>query len=364
MERVGLGFHPKFAIVATLDCTNPRGRQRQTTRASRRHVDEYSTLASRRASALPDLQIMRHSIYQARFEIATYDIGMSTANGTQHAAPHRTASGGAVLVTGASRGLGRGIALELATAGHSIAINYRQNREAAEKTAAACAEAASQRPNAAGPMPRFVPVRGDIAVRAERERLIEETIEHFGAIESLINNAGIAPDVRADITEASEESFERIVRTNLQGPYFLTQAVVRRWLVEKERDADATDVTVSPRHHIVFVTSISAATASINRGDYCISKAGLAMVSQLWATRLAGDGINVYEVRPGVMETDMTAGVKEKYDALIAEGLVPQKRWGRPEDIGRIVRSILAGDLAFSSGAVIYSDGGFNISRL
>lgn len=273
----------------------------------------------------------------------------------------RTNRDGAVLVTGASRGLGRGIALELAAAGYSVAINFRRNREAAERTVAACEEVASARNHGSDPKPRFVPVQGDIAVAADRERLIEETIEHFGAVGSLVNNAGIAPDTRADITEASEESFERIVRTNLQGPYFLTQAVVRRWLAEEKTGASD---TVAPRHHIVFVTSISAATASVNRGDYCISKAGLAMASQLWAARLANERINVYEVRPGIMETDMTSGVKEKYDALIAEGLVPQQRWGRPEDIGRIVRSVLDGDFAFSSGAVMYADGGFNISRL
>ena len=289
---------------------------------------------------------------------------MSSSTETAHTKTGGTDRDGAVLVTGASRGLGRGIALELAAAGYSVAVNYRRNREAAERTAAACAEAAAKRPDTAGPTPRFIPVRGDIALRADRERLVEETVEHFGEVRSLVNNAGVAPDTRADITEASEESFERIVRTNLQGPYFLTQAVVRRWLAGEEERGSAADDTASPRRHIVFVTSISAATASVNRGDYCISKAGLAMASQLWAARLAGEGINVYEVRPGIMATDMTSGVKEKYDALIAEGLVPQRRWGRPEDIGRIVRSVLDGDFAFSTGAVIYSDGGFNISRL
>jgi len=290
-----------------------------------------------------------------------------------------------VLVTGASRGLGRGIALELAAAGYNVAINYRSNRDAAEKTATECARLAAgdnpkdgrnpkddDHPKGA---PRFLPIQADVAIREDRERLVAETLTAFGSIHALVNNAGMAPRDRTDITEASEESFEELLRTNLQGPYFLTQAVVRHWLAitgsaapsaagpNSAVAAPGAAPGAAPRS-IVFITSISAATASISRGEYCVSKAGLAMAAQLWATRLAAEGIGVYEVRPGIMATDMTAGVREKYDALIAEGLVPQRRWGTPEDVGRAVRALVDGDLAYSTGAVIYSDGGFHLSQL
>jgi len=174
----------------------------------------------------------------------------------------------------------------------------------------------------------------------------------------LVNNAGIAPKVRADITEASEASFEELIRTNLQGPYFLTQIVSRHWLSKKHEAA------LPHGFKIVFVTSISADTASTGRGEYCISKAGLAMAAQLWATRLAAENIQVVELRPGIMATDMTSGVKDKYDKLLADGLVPQKRWGTGEDVGLAVRSVLAGHFPFSTGAVIPIDGGFHLRRL
>jgi NAD(P)-dependent dehydrogenase (short-subunit alcohol dehydrogenase family) len=203
-----------------------------------------------------------------------------------------------------------------------------------------------------------VAIAADIGRREDRQHLVDETLAAFGRIDALVNNAGIAPRVRADITEASEESFEEVLRTNLQGPYFLTQRVARHWL-EKRYPA-----ALPGGFKIVYVTSISAATASVNRGDYCISKAGLAMASQLWAARLAAEGVQVLELRPGIMATDMTAGVKAKYDALIADGLVPQRRWGTPEDVGRAVRAILAGAFPFSTGEVIYLDGGFHIARL
>jgi NAD(P)-dependent dehydrogenase (short-subunit alcohol dehydrogenase family) len=256
------------------------------------------------------------------------------------------------LVTGASRGLGRGIALRLAAEGLSVAIGYSTNQPAAEETAAECRRAAP------APGRRFEPVQADIADKAGRDRLVAETLGRFGRIDALINNAGIAPRERADLVDAGEESFEHLLRTNLQGPHFLTQAVVRHWL--RDRPAPA----LPGGFKIVFVTSISAETASVNRGDYCISKAGLSMSARLWAARLASDGIQVVELRPGIMATDMTAGVKEKYDRLIAEGLVPQGRWGTADDAGRAVRAIVAGDFAFSTGAVIAVDGGFHLSRL
>lgn len=269
------------------------------------------------------------------------------------------------LVTGGSRGLGRGICLELARSGFSVAVNYRGNRVAADETVELCraaAEAAEQ---------QFFTVQADVSSADDRTRMVDTVFDRFGTLSSLINNAGIAPPERKDILEAGEESFEAVMRTNLQGPYFLTQLVAQRWLGEGK--AGATGRAAGgrgaaggrpPARSIIFVSSISATTVSLNRGEYCLSKAGLAMAAQLWAARLAPEGIPVVEIRPGIMETDMTSGVKEKYDSLIAEGLVPQRRWGTPEDIGRAARAVAAGDLGFSPGAVLYSDGGFHISRL
>ncbi len=262
----------------------------------------------------------------------------------------------AVLVTGGSRGLGRGIAVELARRGYSVGINYVRNSDAAEETAELCAEAAAENEAATEGEQEFVPLQGDVSKREERNALVEAAFDRFGDLRGLINNAGIAPRERKDIVEATEESFEELMATNLQGPYFLTQAVARRWLeIPRERRG--------PKQ-IVFVTSISADTVSLNRGEYCVSKAGLAMASELWAARLADQGILCLEIRPGIMKTDMTAGVREKYDALLAEGLVPQRRWGTPEDLGRAAGAVVDGDFAFSPGSVIYSDGGFHISRL
>jgi len=172
-----------------------------------------------------------------------------------------------------------------------------------------------------------------------------------------VNNAGVAPAARADLLDAGEESFERLVRTNLQGPYFLTQAVAR-WMIEQVRAGGGWSGCV------VNVTSVSATVVSTNRGEYCVSKAGLAMAAQLWAVRLAEFAIPVYEVRPGIIRTDMTAGVADKYDRLIAEGLVPQGRWGTPEDVGRVVAALARGDAPYSTGAVLVVDGGLTIPRL
>ena len=257
-----------------------------------------------------------------------------------------------VLVTGASRGLGRGIALTLAVEGYDLAIHYASNATAAEETAAACRAAAKD------PSRRFVPVAAQLGSSADRKAMIESVLSEFGHLDALVNNAGMAPRVRADITEAGEESFDELISVNLKGPYFLSQLVANYWLRNPGKSR------LAGGYKLLFVTSISAATASVNRGDYCISKAGLAMVSQLWATRLAAEGVQVIELRPGIMATDMTSGVKGKYDALIADGLVPQKRWGNPEDVGLAVKAICRGDFPFSTGDVIYLDGGFHISRL
>jgi 3-oxoacyl-[acyl-carrier protein] reductase len=257
-----------------------------------------------------------------------------------------------VLVTGASRGLGRGIAIEAAAQGLSVAINYASNATAADETAQLCAQAAT------GAHQQFVPVRADISVTSDRAALLATTLDAFGRLDALVNNAGMAPRVRADLTETSEASFEELLRVNLQGPFFLTQAVANHWLTTSDAAA------LPGGFKIIFVTSISADTASVNRGEYCVSKAGLAMASQLWAVRLAEHGVQVVELRPGIMATDMTAGVKEKYDTLLASGLVPQRRWGTAEDVGKAVRAVLAGHFPFTTGDVIHLDGGFHIRRL
>ena len=254
------------------------------------------------------------------------------------------------LVTGGSRGLGSGVALALAAAGHSVAINYRSDAAAAAATAAACRERAT------GDGQRFHPLQADVAVAADRARLLAATLEQLGSVEVLVNNAGIAPRQRADLLEATEESFAEVLATNLTGPYFLTQAVARHWLSQSAEAAR--------RRAVIFVNSISAAYASVTRGEYCVSKAGLAMARELFAVRLAEAGIGVYEVRPGLMETDMTRAVKEKYDTLIAAGLVPQGRWGTPDDVGRAVAALVSGDFDFSQGTVVDVDGGFSLLRL
>jgi len=257
-----------------------------------------------------------------------------------------------VLVTGAGRGLGRGVAVQLAAAGRSVAINYAGNREAAETAAALCRRAAVSRRQ------RFVPLQADIGVPAERARLLAETLRAFGRIDALVNNAGIAPRVRADLTATTEESFAELLRVNLTGPHFLTQAVARHWLEGRAKPRLPGGFTV------VFITSVSADTASVNRGEYCVSKAGLAMSAQLWAVRLAGEGIPVFELRPGIMATDMTASVKGRYDRLLADGLVPQGRWGTAADVGLAVAALLGGQFPFSTGAVIPIDGGLHVRRL
>jgi 3-oxoacyl-[acyl-carrier protein] reductase len=260
------------------------------------------------------------------------------------------------LITGASRGIGRGIALELAKAGFDVAINYAGNVAAAKQTSADCVSTGA----ANGKTIRAEICQADIAKIEDRRRLIESVREKFGRIDLLVNNAGVAPDVRADILEASEASFDRLININVKGPYFLTQ-LVAKWMIEQARDGKSS-VSVSPK--VITISSISAYTASVNRGDYCVSKAALSMLTPLYASRLAEHGINVYEIRPGVIATDMTGPVKEKYDKLIAEGLTPIKRWGIPEDIGKAVVAIALDAFPFSTGEVINVDGGFHLRRL
>jgi NAD(P)-dependent dehydrogenase (short-subunit alcohol dehydrogenase family) len=251
-------------------------------------------------------------------------------------------------VTGASRGIGRGVALALAGAGHDVVVNYASNADAAQKVVGEIRELGG----------RARPVRADVAVAADRERLVAETLDEYGRIDLLVNNAGVAPRERADLLDAGEESFDRLIAINLKGPYFLTQLVARVMVDQVTRG-----VVEAPK--IVVISSISAYAASVNRGDYCVAKAGLAMTARLFAARLAEHGINVYEIRPGIIETDMTEAVKEKYDRLIfSDGVTPIRRWGRPEDVGRAVTAIAGGLLPFSTGQVIDVDGGFHLRTL
>ena len=256
------------------------------------------------------------------------------------------------LVTGASRGIGRGIALELARAGFSVAINYASNQPAAEECQRLCEEAKTGAAT-------FEIFRADIARSEDRERLLDEVRARFGWIDLLVNNAGVAPRVRRDVLEADEQSFDRLIAINVKGPYFLTQAVANYWLSDPERL-----LSLARKPKIVTVSSVSAYAVSTNRGDYCISKAGLSMLTPLFAVRLAEHGINVYEIRPGVVSTDMTAVVKEKYDRMIQEGAWPLRRWGTPEDVGRAVAAIAEERFPFSTGEVINVDGGFHLHRL
>jgi len=258
-----------------------------------------------------------------------------------------TNRGRVALITGASRGIGRAIAIELGRVGCQVMINYVSNKTAAEETQTAAIAGGA----------RAAICQADISVSADREKLLQETKREFGRLDFLVNNAGIAPSKRTDLLSATEESFDNLITINLKGPYFLTQAAAQ-WMIEQKKIMS----DYSPA--IINITSVSAFAASPERGDYCVSKAGLAMMTKLYALRLADEGINVYEIRPGVIETDMTSGVKEKYDRLIAEGLTPIKRWGTADDVARAVSAIVSGNLPFSTGEVINVDGGFHLRRL
>lgn len=259
----------------------------------------------------------------------------------------------AALVTGGSRGIGRGISLELARAGFSVAINYCGNEAAALECLDLCIEASN------GSSCDHQVFRADISLGHDRRRLLDEVTGRYGWLDLLVNNAGVAPSVRADLLEAGEESFDRLIAVNLKGPYFLSQGFARYWL-SRPRLLEAKE----RKPKIVTISSISAYTASVNRGDYCVSKAGLGMLTKLFAVRLADLGIGVFELRPGIIGTDMTGPVHEKYDRLIAEGLTPFRRWGTPVDVGRAVVAIAEERFPFSTGEVINVDGGFHLRRL
>ncbi len=251
------------------------------------------------------------------------------------------------LVTGGARGIGLGISTALAQEGWDIAIYATRPQTAVQGVLDSLASYGV----------RVCYCQGDITDASARQTAIARITTELGPINALVNNAGIAPKVRADILEATEESFEQVLRTNLQGPYFMTQAVARTMVASRKANADF-------QATVINISSISATVPSISRGEYCISKAGVSMATRLWAVRLAQDGIPVYEIRPGVIKSDMTEIVTAKYDKLIAEGLCLQPRWGYPEDIGRAVAMLLRGDLAYSTGQVIMVDGGMNMPKL
>jgi NAD(P)-dependent dehydrogenase (short-subunit alcohol dehydrogenase family) len=258
-----------------------------------------------------------------------------------------TSGGKAALVSGASRGIGRAIALRLAADGYSVAVNFHANAEAAAEVVASIERGGG----------RAVAIQADVGASGDRERLVEETLSHFGRLDALVNNAGITSVGRKDLLEATEESWDRVFATNLKGPFFLAQLAARRMI---DGIADGT----IERGTIINVSSISAYAVSTNRADYCMAKAAMQMMTWLLADRLAEHKILVYEVCPGVIASDMTAPVKEKYDRLIAEGLSPIRRWGQPEDVAAAVSMLAAGHLGYSTGERINVDGGFHIRRL
>ena len=250
------------------------------------------------------------------------------------------------LITGGSRGIGFGIARELAKSNFDLAING--TRSAAE------VKNALKELKDYGADVMYCP--GDIASSGDRTEILRQTKEHYGALHVLVNNAGVAPKERRDILDATEESFDYVMGVNLKGSYFLTQKT-SNWMIEQKK------ANAEFKGCIINISSVSATEASVNRGEYCISKAGIGMVTQLFAVRLGEYDIPVFEVRPGIIKTDMTSGVIEKYDKLIAAGLLVQKRWGEPEDVGKVVASLAKGDFMYSTGQVIMVDGGLTIPR-
>jgi len=258
------------------------------------------------------------------------------------------------IVTGASRGIGKAIAGELASLDCDLVISHfdvtaedgpdesfaRRTRKEIEDLGARCEI-----------------LRADVSSAEDRLKLVNLTRDKFGKVDLLVNNAGVAPSKRVDILQADEKSFDRVMAINLKGPYFLTQ-MVANWMIEQRETAP------ERKFRIINISSVSAYTSSPGRGEYCVSKAGVSMMTKLYADRLADCDIGVFEIRPGIIATDMTSAVKDKYDKLIAEGLTPIKRWGQPEDVANAVGAIAQGKLDFSTGEVINVDGGFHLRRL
>lgn len=252
------------------------------------------------------------------------------------------------LVTGSTRGIGRGIAKQLAKEGINIALNGRSRGKHVEQAQSVCREK--------GVEVEFF--QADISDSDSRLQLVEDLKDEWGRLDILVNNAGVAPKERRDILESSEESFDRVLDINLKGPYFLTQKV-SKWMITQKKNNDERDPI------IVNISSNSAYTSSPSRGEYCISKAGVSMMTKLYADKLADRGVNVYEIRPGIISTDMTESVKEKYDRMIyEEDLLPIDRWGQPEDVGKAVAALAEGSFPYSTGEVFNVDGGFHLQRL
>ncbi len=251
------------------------------------------------------------------------------------------------LITGGSRGIGLGIARELAQNNFDLAINGTRSANLVEDAVKELKEFGID----------VIYCQGNISSPGDRTNILRQVKDHYGRLHVLVNNAGVAPKERKDILDSTEESFDNVISVNLKGPYFLTQTTAN-WMVEQAK----TDSGF--KGCIINISSISATVASVNRGEYCISKAGISMATQLFAVRLGEYNIPVFEVRPGVIQSDMTSGVKEKYDKLIEEGLCIQKRWGQPQDVGKVVASLARGDFMYSTGQVIMVDGGLTIPRL
>lgn len=257
-----------------------------------------------------------------------------------------------VLVTGAGRGLGQGIAIEMAKSGLSVAIHYGSSESGAIETADICHKESKNKNQ------YFETIQADLANLNSRDSIIEQIAEKFGHIDALINNAGITEPNRRDCLEATEEDYDTVMTVNLKSPYFLTQAAAQMMINQPNAPR-------LPHYQVINISSISSDTVSVNRGAYCISKAGLSMATQVWATRLAEHNILVNDLRPGIMSSDMTAGAKDKYDKLLQEGeLVPLSRWGTGEDLGKGASALLLGHFPFTTGHVIPIDGGFHLKRL
>lgn len=251
------------------------------------------------------------------------------------------------LITGGTRGIGLGISRALAFEGYDLALNGLRAENEVLEVLDELARTGSE----------VIYCRGNLADQKERSNIWKQALDHFGRVNLLVNNAGMAPRERNDVLDTSEESFHEVMDVNLSGPFFLSQQVAKHMLEQKQSDPEFSA-------SIVNISSVSATLASANRGEYCISKAGMSMMTQLFAVRLGEYDIPVFEVRPGLIRTDMTAGVSEKYDQLIAKGLTLQRRWGMPEDVGRAVASLARGELSYSTGQVILVDGGMTVGRL
>ncbi len=252
------------------------------------------------------------------------------------------------VITGASRGIGKSVAIALATEGYDIAAIARSvDSEGMENLCPEVEKRGAQ----------FFPVGLDISCTSCQKEVVSNILERYGRIDVLVNNAGVAPLQREDVLEMTEESYDRVMNINLKGPVFFAQKIAKEMIWLKQQITDYKPL-------IVFMTSVSSVRSSTNRAEYCISKSGLSMSSTVFADRLSREGILVFEVRPGIIQTDMTAKIKDKYDKLISEGLVPQKRWGLPDDIAKAVASISRGDWNFSTGMVFEISGGLNIHKL